>query len=155
MLREVRHTGEGSNMADVVAAAPKLGATAYVVTTSDKAKLMALPTPLVAHVEHDHFIAITRITKSQVYYNCSDCGLWPGGFKSVSWKKFAAMECDALAVVTKSERLCTARSADCARAERLPFGLRYDGQRVAFHGGEFFPAHALEPTGPYPQSLQL
>jgi len=45
-------------------------------------KLMALPTPLVAHVEHDHFIAITRITKSQVYYNCSDCGYGPVGSRA-------------------------------------------------------------------------
>ena len=102
LLRSVRFTGEGSNMADVVAAAPKLGATAYVVTSSDKSRLMALPMPLVAHAEHDHFLAITKITDKQITYNCSDCGIYPGGFKHITWKQLAALECDAFAVIVKS-----------------------------------------------------
>ena len=101
MLAAVRHTGEGSNLQDVVDAAPKLGVSAFPVATSDKEKLIALPKPLVAHVEHDHFLAVLAADKSFVKYNCSDCGLWPGGLKQVTWSQWRAMEPDAYAVITR------------------------------------------------------
>ena len=100
VLASVRHTGEGSSLQDVVDAAPRLGVSAYPVGTTDKQKLIELPKPLVAHVEHDHFIAVTAADEDGVRYNCSDCGSWPGGFKHVSWKQWEAMEADAYAVIT-------------------------------------------------------
>ncbi|MHB8723739.1 MAG: DUF6531 domain-containing protein, partial [Steroidobacteraceae bacterium] len=96
----LRHTGEGSNLQDVIGAAPRLGASAFAVGTSNPKALIALPKPLVAHVEHDHFIAVLKADASGVRYNCSDCGMWPGGFKHVTWRQWKAMEADAYAVIT-------------------------------------------------------
>jgi len=54
----------------------------------------------VAHVEHDHFVAVTRADANGVTYLCSDCGPWPGGSVDLTWKQWHALEADAYGVVT-------------------------------------------------------
>ena len=78
-------------MADVIAAARKLGRTAYPIAADDKA-LINLPKPMVAYVEHDHFIALLRADRQGVSYLCSDCGPWPGGKVDLTWKQWHALE---------------------------------------------------------------
>ncbi len=86
-----RVTGEGSSLADVIQAANKLKLTT-VACQADPTALQALNSPLVAFVEHDHFIALTHADKQGVTYLCSDCGAWPGGERKVTWKQWKAME---------------------------------------------------------------
>ena len=132
VLASVRHTGEGSNLQDIIDAAPKLGLTAVPVATGNPKKFKTLPMPLVAHVEHDHFIAVLRTDKAGVVYNCSDCGVWPGGFKHVTWKQWKAMEADAYAVLARK-----GSPLDLALASYIP-GTRGD-VKSAVAGGGFAP----------------
>jgi hypothetical protein len=68
--------------------------------TADDAALKALPKPLAAFVEHDHFIAVTSADRAGVSYLCSDCGVWPGGHRHVTWRQWRMMEAsEYLAVV--------------------------------------------------------
>ena len=91
VLAKVRVTGMGSTMNDLLDAGKKLGLAPHVVATGD-AGLKLLPVPLVASVEHDHFVAVYRADKSGVTYLCSDCGAWPGGERTVTWKQWKLME---------------------------------------------------------------
>ncbi|HLJ54175.1 MAG TPA: DUF6531 domain-containing protein, partial [Chthonomonadaceae bacterium] len=91
VLANVRVTGEGSNMQDLVNAGRKLGLAPHVVAAGDKG-LKLLPMPLVAAVEHDHFVAIYKVNAQGVTYLCSDCGAWPGGERTVTWKQWRLME---------------------------------------------------------------
>ena len=99
LLRACRVTGEGSNMQDILDAAPKLGVHAQAVTADDQG-LMALPKPVVAYVEHDHFIALTHADKHGVSYLCSDCGPWPGGRVDLTWQQWHTMDAGLYVVVT-------------------------------------------------------
>ena len=91
LLAHSHVTGEGNNLQDIANAAKALGASVYPVN-ADEEGLKALPKPLVAYVEHDHFIAVTGANRSGVTYLCSDCGAWPGGRQHLSWKQWRAME---------------------------------------------------------------
>ncbi len=86
-----RVTGEGSSLADVIQAATKLKLTS-IAFQADPIGLQTLNSPLVAFVEHDHFVALTHADVHGVTYLCSDCGLWPGGERKVTWKQWKAME---------------------------------------------------------------
>jgi RHS repeat-associated protein len=99
VLKACRVTGEGSNLQDVLDAAKKLGVTADTVTADEKG-LVSLPKPLVAYVEHDHFVAVTKADKSGVTYLCSDCGTWPGGAVHLTWKQWRLMEAGLYASIT-------------------------------------------------------
>ncbi|HLI49207.1 MAG TPA: cysteine peptidase family C39 domain-containing protein, partial [Chthonomonas sp.] len=93
-------TGRGSSLADLVAGARRVGLHAYPLAVHTEQVLMALPKPLIAFVEHDHFIGVVGADKRGVEYVCSDCGPWPGGKVHVSWKQWALLEPSAyLAVV--------------------------------------------------------
>ena len=94
-----RITGRGSTMQDILTAAKKLGLVARVVTADDQG-LMALPKPLVAFVERDHFIAVTKADKHGVSYLCSDCGPWPGGQVNLTWEQWHTLNAGVYAVVT-------------------------------------------------------
>ncbi len=59
---------------------------------ADITGLQALPKPLVAFVEHDHFVAVVKADARGVMYLCSDCGLWPGGEQHLTWKQWRMME---------------------------------------------------------------
>ena len=91
ILPHIRYTGEGSNLGDILDAAQRLGFAAHVVSTDDKG-LIALPKPLIAYVEHDHFISVLNADKAGVSYMCSDCGAWPGGSVHLSWKQWHKLE---------------------------------------------------------------
>ncbi len=88
----MRVTGRGSSDKDVVAACEKLGDVTATVYRGDEATLRALPKPLIAHVEHDHFVAVVKADKTGVTYSCSDCGTWPGGRISLLWEQWRAMD---------------------------------------------------------------
>ena len=91
VLKNTKVTGRGSSMTDLVTASKKLGLNGRLVT-ADEAGLQSLPKPLIAFVEHDHFITITKANKSGVSYVCSDCGAWPGGNRDLNWKQWRLME---------------------------------------------------------------
>lgn len=100
VLPSIKRTGLGSTMQDIVDAAGKLGVKAAAVTADDKG-LIALPKPLVAFVEHDHFIAVTGADNKGVDYLCSDCGAWPGGKVHLSWKQWHKLEATIYTAVYK------------------------------------------------------
>ena len=99
VLANVHVTGRGSSLQDVVNGANKLGLAAHVVTADDKG-LIALPKPLVAYVEHDHFISVLDADKQGVTYMCSDCGAWPGGRVHLTWAQWHKLEATHYAVLT-------------------------------------------------------
>jgi RHS repeat-associated protein len=96
----VPHNGEGSDDDDISLGCSRLGLNAFPVGTTEKG-LRSIPLPVIAHVEHDHFVVVTRVEDSGVTYNCSECGPWPGGFRKVTWKQWRAMEADGYIVVTE------------------------------------------------------
>ena len=99
VLAACRVTGEGSSLQDVLDAAKKLHTSARTVTADD-AGLLALPKPLVAFVEGDHFISVVGADKAGVSYLCSDCGMWPGGRVHLTWKQWHLLNPGLYAVVT-------------------------------------------------------
>lgn len=114
MVRLVRHTGEGSSFQDILDACRRLGLHGKIVGAEGRAALRRVPKPLIAHVEHDHFIAVTRTDKSGVTYWCSDCGPWPGGQIHLTWKQWAEMEPDGFLAVSR------AGSAQAIALDSLP-----------------------------------
>lgn len=100
VLRVCRVGGRGSNLLDVLEAARKLGLSARSLTL-DEAGLRAVPKPLIAWVEHDHFVAVTAADNRGVSYSCSSCGSWPGGRVDVTWKQWRAMEATAYVSITR------------------------------------------------------
>ena len=91
MLASMHVTGEGSSLQDIVAGAQKFGLHTRIVDADDKG-LMVLPKPLVAYVEHDHFVSVVRADAKGVSYLCSDCGPWPGGRVDLTWKQWHLLE---------------------------------------------------------------
>lgn len=104
VLANIRHNGEGSNLQDVIDAAHKMGMQAHSVS-SDDAGLIALPKPLVAYVEHDHFVSLVRADKKGISYLCSDCGPWPGGRINLTWKQWHKMEATAYVAITPKDSI--------------------------------------------------
>ena len=102
LLRACRVTGEGSVMANILAAASRLGYSAHLVTC-DEEGLKTLPKPLIAYVEHDHYIAVVDANENGVSYLCSDCGAWPGGRVNLTWKQWRALEASQFVVVRRSD----------------------------------------------------
>lgn len=100
LLAACRVTGEGSTLDDLIASGKKLGVTIQPLSADEKG-LMALPKPLVAYVEHDHFVSVVGSDKRGVSYLCSDCGAWPGGRVNLTWKQWRALEPGIYAVVSK------------------------------------------------------
>jgi len=99
LLAACRVTGEGSSLSDIRDAGRKLGVSVDALTADDQG-LIALPMPLVAHVEHDHFVALIRADKRGVSYLCSDCGPWPGGRVDLTWKQWHLLEPDVYCAVS-------------------------------------------------------
>ncbi len=91
VLKAVRPTGQGSKTREVEAGAQRLGLETKTVA-ADEAALPYLPKPLMAFVEHDHFVAVTGTDKEGVTYNCSDCGKWPGGYQHITWALWNKLE---------------------------------------------------------------
>jgi RHS repeat-associated protein len=91
VLKHCRVTGLGSSLKDLLDACPKLGAVGRAIK-ADETALKLLPKPMVAYVEHDHFISVIGTSEEGVSYVCSECGPWPGGGRLVNWKQFRAMD---------------------------------------------------------------
>jgi len=87
VLASCRVTGEGSTLSDLVDAGKKLNVTVRAVSADDRG-LISLPKPVIAYVEHDHFISVIAANKKGVSYLCSDCGMWPGGQVNLTWKQW-------------------------------------------------------------------
>ncbi len=146
VLNASHMTGEGNNLNDIEDAAKKLGASAYPVSAEDKT-VIALPKPLVAYVEHDHFVALVRADYSGVSYLCSDCGPWPGGRVNLTWAQWRQMNPGLYLAVTKpgsawDQRLAANRPGQAAPPVRLamvdPMGLHSHG--ILLHvGGRALP----------------
>ena len=100
VLSACRVTGEGSTLEDVAAAGKKLGMSVFKIS-ADEIGLRYLAKPLVAYVEHDHFIAVVGADKAGVSYLCSDCGAWPGGRNTLTWKQWRAMDCGVYLAVAR------------------------------------------------------
>ena len=135
-----RVTGEGSTMHDLLESAKNLGVSVYPVT-GDEAGLKALPKPLVAFVERDHFVAVVRADRQGVSYLCSDCGAWPGGRVDLTWKQWRALNPGVYAVVarphTATDRLLAALTSRPLKA--VPVRLAFAGDLSRLH----FSGHAL------------
>jgi RHS repeat-associated protein len=99
VVQVVRPTGEGSTLTDLVAAGPRLGASVRCVSADDHG-LMELPKPVIAFVEHDHFISVIQADAQGVSYLCSDCGPWPGGRVDLTWSQWHLLEPGEYAAVT-------------------------------------------------------
>ena len=99
LLAHCRVNGRGSNLQDILNAAPGLGVTARAITADDHA-LRILPKPLVAFIERDHFVAVTAANDSGVSYLCSDCGSWPGGAVHLTWAQWHLLNPGIYGVVT-------------------------------------------------------
>ena len=120
-----RMTGFGSTLEDLARAAAKCGMSAYPVS-ADEAGLRALPKPLVAHVEGDHFVALVRADEKGVSYLCSDCGAWPGGRINLTWAQWRAMNPGVyLAVVPKNSVEDAALSQLASTPPQTAPGLRF------------------------------
>ncbi|HLK58715.1 MAG TPA: DUF6531 domain-containing protein, partial [Chthonomonadaceae bacterium] len=107
VLSAVRVSGRGSRESDLVAGAEKLGMRARIVSTDD-AGLIALPKPVIAYVEHDHFISVVDADKEGVSYLCSDCGAWPGGKIHLIWKQWHKLEATSYVAIYKPESILAA-----------------------------------------------
>lgn len=104
LLANMHVTGRGSNVQNVIDAAKKLGMAAHLISTDDTG-LIKLPKPLVAYVEHDHFVALVRANKQGISYLCSDCGPWPGGQVNLTWKQWHKLEATSYISVVPKDSL--------------------------------------------------
>jgi RHS repeat-associated protein len=102
ILKVCRMTEEGNNLEDLIAAGSKLNVNMRMISANDTG-LMALPKPLIAYVEKDHFISVVHADKKGVVYLCSDCGAWPGGQVRLTWSQWHAMSPGMYATVTKPD----------------------------------------------------
>jgi len=100
MTRSCHFTGEGSSLTDVLEAGRRLGASAEAITADDLG-LQRIQKPVVAYVEQDHFVAVVQADKQGVAYLCSDCGPWPGGRVSLTWKQWHALNPGLYVALTK------------------------------------------------------
>ncbi len=135
VLAACRVTGRGSTSQDLLDAAPRLHVHAVAVTADDQG-LRLLPKPLVAYVEHDHFISVVKADNKGVSYLCSDCGMWPGGRVSLTWPQWHMLEATLYITVTRPDS-----RADGALAAALapdpaapPMAARNYPVRVSFNG---------------------
>ena len=118
VLAACRVTGEGSTLKDIVDAGSKLNVSIHAVS-ADEQGFTALPKPLIAFVEHDHFLVVTKADKSGVSYLCSDCGSWPGGEVKLTWKQWRFLNPGVYATVTKPRSAWTTMIAT-ALGEQMP-----------------------------------
>lgn len=118
------HTGFGSDMQDLEKAASTFGLVGKTILIKNESlrdffKLNG-GIPVIAHVERDHFVAVSSADEKGVTYWCSDCGHWPGGPQQVTWKQWELMEAGAyMAVATPNSDF--ARSLELlASSDRIP-----------------------------------
>jgi RHS repeat-associated protein len=100
VMAHCKVTGEGSSLLNLMEAGKALGVNIRPVSADDQG-LMALPKPVVAYVERDHFISVISADKSGVSFLCSDCGPWPGGRVDLTWTQWHLLDASRYAVITK------------------------------------------------------
>lgn len=105
--------GTGSRLEDLEAAGKKLGL-AVRALGADQAGLRALPKPLIAWVERDHWVSVLKADQKGVVYSCADCGHWPGGEVRLSWEAWRAMEARVFVAVVKPNSEADRRIASLA-----------------------------------------
>jgi len=140
VLAVCRVSGRGSNVGDIIKAGQTLHLQAQPLTADD-AGLKLLPKPLVAYVEHDHFVAVTQANAAGVTYLCSDCGPWPGGAVHLTWKQWHALEATIYISVTKPASAAGRRVREALSSfpapEALPgskpMQLAYNGSLSSLH----------------------
>lgn len=101
ILKVTRVTGLGSNLNDLIAACEKVGLKARSVA-ADERGLQSLPKPLIAHVENDHWVAITKADAQGVIYDT--CGMGEVCGKAgvrLTWGQWRAMSPGVYIAVTK------------------------------------------------------
>jgi Peptidase C39 family len=88
----IKMTGRGSSSADIVEAAKKLGAVAHEMMAPSNEALIALPKPLIAYVERDHFVTVESADKDGVVYRCNEeSGQWADRSVPLTWAQWKAM----------------------------------------------------------------
>ncbi|MBL8086477.1 MAG: hypothetical protein JNM85_00210, partial [Chthonomonas sp.] len=92
----VRHDGFGSDLKDIVKGIQAFGYEPVIITGNERA-VAEMPMPVIAHVEHDHFITVTSASRASVTYWCVDCG----GDQVVTWDQWHAMEPDVFVSVVR------------------------------------------------------
>ena len=102
VLKACKVTGEGSTLQDILDAGKTLNLSMHTFGADDTG-LRKLPKPLIAYVEHDHFIAVEAADDTGVTYLCSDCGAWPGGRVHLTWKQWHAIEATIYVAVTRPD----------------------------------------------------
>jgi len=132
LLASCRVTGEGSTLQDVLNAGPRLHVSPRAVTADDRG-LQLLPKPLVAYVEHDHFVAVVRADAKGVSYLCSDCGLWPGGRVDLTWKQWRALDPGLYVAVTKPGSAPDSLIAAALGEARPVARVAFNGSLAALH----------------------
>jgi len=142
VLAACRVTGRGSSSQDLLNAAPKLHVHAAAVTADDQG-LKLLPKPLVAYVEHDHFISVIKADNKGVSYLCSDCGMWPGGRVNLTWAQWHILEATLYLTLTRpgsaADRTLTAALAPVSpslppTAQNPPLRLSFTGSLSQLRG---------------------
>lgn len=102
----VERSGYGSDFQDLVEACRRTNIDAHVFELKPSALITYFSitdaVPIVAHVEKDHFVALTGANNAGVSYICSDCGEWPGGIRRLTWEQWKLMEADAFLIVGSS-----------------------------------------------------
>lgn len=97
ILKNLKVTGRGSSSHEIIEAAKKLGAVAHELIAQSDAALQALPKPLIAYVERDHFVVVESADKEGVTYRCNETKdgksskSWGEGLVSVTWAQWKAM----------------------------------------------------------------
>ena len=150
MKSVVRFTGRGSNERDVIAACDKMRAMGKAdvkahILVADEQGLKALPKPVIAHVEHDHFVTVIEANEKGVAYVCVDCGEWPGGRVDLTWEQWRALEADAYICVVKTnsepDKVLSKVLNPNAAKDEVASGVRFPGIRVAMN--PFRPGQSL------------
>ena len=134
LLAACRVTGEGSTLAELVASSRNLGVSVRAVA-ADETGLRALPKPLVAFTEKDHFVAVVAATKTHVSYLCSDCGPWPGGRVDLTWQQWRALSPGIYAAVTLPGSVPdrTVAALTSGAGQPAPVRLSYGGALSGLH----------------------
>lgn len=134
VLAACRVTGRGSSSQDLLNAATRLHVHAAAVTADDHG-LKLLPKPLIAYVEHDHFISVIKANDKGVSYLCSDCGMWPGGRVNLTWSQWHLLDATLYLTVTKpGSRADRTLAAALAPTSSTPQIARNQPVRVSFNG---------------------
>jgi RHS repeat-associated protein len=98
--RVCRSTGLGNSLEDLKVACNKLGIRSYLIEATPQAT-KSLPTPLVAYVDHDHFVAVLGSNSKGLDVQCSECT--GGSSRRIDWAQWKLMEPSAYLVPLRKD----------------------------------------------------